>query len=124
MGDLNLLVLEVDGSLNNPRVVCAVIIWTAVLGFIGILSARCVRTKRALSMLLVAVFVLLALVTPRAQLSIAEALYIIASRGVTSVGFWGGPPVWIAPVVAGSAALGAWLWAAAKGLADDQRNGV
>lgn len=121
MGDLNLLVLEVDGSLNNPRVLCAVVIWTTVLGLTGVLGARWVRTRKVSAMLLAAVFVLLALFTNRAQLFIAEALYILTSRGgLTRVGFWGGPPVWIAPVVAGSVAMGVWLRAARR----RGRNGV
>ncbi len=122
--NLNLLVLEVDGGLSNPRVLCAVVMWTALLSVVGALGARWVRTRNVRAVVPVAVFVLLSLVTSRAQLVIAEALYILTSLGgITGVGFWGGPPVWIAPVVASSVAFGVWLRTSAPALASGQRRG-
>jgi hypothetical protein len=58
MGETDLFIIEVDGTLANPYVVAGLLAWSAV----------------------------------------------------PSVGFWGAPPVWIAPAVAGAVGVLVWWW--------------
>jgi hypothetical protein len=53
----------------------------------------------------VACLIALVPVTWFAQFLIGNILYKISNPAITSVGFWGGPPVLIAPAIAGVVAL-------------------
>jgi hypothetical protein len=116
---------EVDGTLANPIVGVAVIIWSLLL------SAACVRliaqyrrtkpTSGGAQLGRAGLFVRLAflfVVTPIAQSSLGSLLYQVESLfsggGLAdSIGFWGGPPVlpaWIVALVC----IGAVLWGEAR----------
>jgi hypothetical protein len=108
---IDILILEVDGSLANPYAAGAVAVWTTFLSVIAVVLVRRFtrreRTQPAWALLLI-----LALVaTKPAQLRIGELLYRIVNPRITDVGFWGGPPVWIAPAV--SCCVGILMWTAA-----------
>jgi hypothetical protein len=95
--DFEILTLEVDGSLANPFAACAVAIWTAILSGIAVLLVWR-RGGSGWSWWAGAIlFAVALLVTKPAQLAIGNALYWLMDHRVTGVGFWGGPPVWIAP---------------------------
>jgi hypothetical protein len=96
---MDLLTLEVDGSLANPYAAAAVVLWTACLSALAIALARGGRTGRHRLGLLVGLFVVGLPITKPAQLLVGNVLYWLADQRITSVGFWGGPPIWIAPVV-------------------------
>jgi hypothetical protein len=51
-----------------------------------------------------------ALVTPDAQRVLARLAYFVVDPSISSVGFWGAPPPWIAPAVAGAVGVSVWLW--------------
>jgi len=95
--------LEVDGSLVNPFVAGAVAIWAAVLS-LAVLAARR-QGRRTLRIVALAFAVVLTTATSVAQLVIGVILYSVASARFVDVGFWGGPPLWPAPVVAVIAGL-------------------
>ena len=96
---MDFMIHEVDGSLANPVIAGGVIVWTAALSGVAILLGRQLSRSGWGWIRWMLVFAVALLVTRQAQLSIAQVLYMILSPGVTDVGFWGGPPVWIAPVV-------------------------
>lgn len=101
---MDLLTLEVDGSLSNPYALGAVVIWTAIVSVIVVLLVR--RAGPAVSLwTLVAGGAVVLLLTRPAQLLIGNVLYGLGDDTIVGVGFWGGPPPWIAPL----AALGAGL---------------
>lgn len=91
--------LEVDGSLVNPFVAGAVAIWAAVLSSLAVLAARR-QGRRTLRIVALAFAVLLTTATSVAQSVIGVILYSVTSARFVDVGFWGGPPLWPAPVVA------------------------
>ena len=105
---MDLLNLEVDGSLSNPHVLAAVAIWTVLLTVIAVaVVRRVVRSGRAA--LRLAGLAVAFLITPLAQHIIGNVSYWVHDPRIASVGFWGGPPVWIAPTVAFLAALVVWV---------------
>jgi hypothetical protein len=103
---LNMIILEVDGTLANPRVQVAVGVWSLVLilasSRFAILRSR---GRKRFPMLVI----LLSFATPVAQHFIGLALYKIEDPDIISVGFWGGPPVWIAPMMGIAAAVATFL---------------
>jgi hypothetical protein len=106
---MDLLILEVDGSLANPYAAGAVAVWTTILSAIAILLVRSIRTvgHRIAKAVL---FGVVLLITKPTQLLIGNVLYWTADQRITSVGFWGGPPIWIAPAVSCCLGLLAWLY--------------
>ena len=104
---MDLVTLEVDGSLANPYAAGAVAVWTTILSAIAIHLARSNRTADHRIAKLV-LFGLVLLITKPTQLVIGNVLYWITDQRITSVGFWGGPPIWIAP--AASCCLGVLTW--------------
>jgi hypothetical protein len=106
---MDLLILEVDGSLSNLYAAGAVAIWTAIVSVIAVLLVR--RGGPAVSTwAMVAASAIVLVLTRPAQLLIGTALYRLADDTIVSVGFWDGPPIWIAPL----AALGAGVLARAR----------
>jgi hypothetical protein len=95
----NPISLEVDGSLRNPTVLAAVIFWSAVLISLTAWIVK-VWPRRRRRVGLVALAYLL---TP------------VAQNATGCMTFWGGPPVWIAPL-AGAVAGGIVFWLTHRGL--------
>ena len=109
---MDLMSLEVDGSLANPFAAGAVAIWAAVLSAVAV-AAVWQMTRSGFpagSLILFGLFGALVLVTRRAQETLGELLYSIADLRMVTVGFWFGPPVWIAPTVGVLSGLAAWLY--------------
>jgi hypothetical protein len=102
---MDFLILEVDGSLANPFVAATVLVWTAVLSGIAVAAVRQFAESRRAWPAWTLVLAVAVLITKQGQLSIGHVLYRIVDPGITDVGFWGGPPVWIAPVVSCSVGL-------------------
>jgi hypothetical protein len=109
---MDFLTLEVDGSLANPYAAGAagaVAVWTACLSALAIVFVRSgTRRSSGHHFLPGVLFIIGLLVTKPAQLLIGNVLYWIVDQRLTSIGFWGGPPIWIAPVV--SCFLGSVTW--------------
>jgi hypothetical protein len=101
--------IEVDGSLANPYAAGAVAIWTVMLSIRLSLLVRSIRRsgRTATKATLFAGAILL---TDLAQFIIGNLLYRATDPGISSVGFWGGPPIWIAPAVSCAAAIATWVW--------------
>lgn len=121
---MDLLHLEVDGSLANPYAAAAVAIWTAALSILAVLLVR--RRDKSRGWRAVELGVLLVLassVTWIAQPLIGNILYMMTDHRIASVGFWGGPPNWIAPSVAAGAGCLAWLFKRRGAAADEDRGG-
>ncbi len=116
------IILEVDGSLDNPMAVAAVTIWSLVLSafssvivgkWVGMRdgSTRPADQESRLRLPLILLFLFVA--TPFAQHSIGTMLYqleafLSGGQSIMSVGFWGGPsvlPAWIVAVVTGGFAF-------------------
>jgi hypothetical protein len=103
---VDFIYLEVDGSLANPYALAAVLVWTALfagLTFFIVRRQSGPMPRRAVLVGLVA----LAVTTPIWQFVIGNILYRIEDSSIVSVGFWGGPPNWIAPLAAVMAAVAA-----------------
>jgi len=104
--------LEVDGSLRNPVVILAVTTWACILAIVSAFGAIAwVRSRAAVEagaqnrgVAAVLGVALLYMGTPVAQAIIGNVIYALQAKwdggpDVVSVGFWGGPPVWPAPLV-------------------------
>lgn len=100
--------LEVDGSLANPYALAAVLVWTTILAGVTFSIFRQPGPMPGRAGL--AGLVALALTTPLWQFVIGNILYRIEDSSIVSVGFWGGPPNWIAPLAALIAAVAARRW--------------
>jgi hypothetical protein len=98
--DFELLTLEVDGSLANPFAAGAVAVWTAILCGIAVVLVWRARGSWRSWLVGAILFAGASLLTKPAQLAVGTGLYWMADHRVTGVGFWDGPPVWIAPLVA------------------------
>jgi hypothetical protein len=102
------MILEVDGSLRNPFVVATVVLWSALLsGFSFFVGTRWNQRQRSRSERVQLALVLLLTIagTPNVQFSLGNLLYkteamFTPGPTITSVGFWGGPPVAPASVAA------------------------
>jgi len=96
------MTLEVDGSLQNPFALAAFAIWLLVVvaSAIGLGIRAAKRTTRTKPIYLLSLGLLLVPITKLAHGLIATALYNWPDGGVTSVGLWGGPPMFPAPIVA------------------------
>jgi hypothetical protein len=99
-----ILTLEVDGSLQNPIVLRAVLLCGVLLGVVTAVVVRWCRRGglqrehgRVPLLLVVGALGFLYLATPIAQFIVGSALYQVqyagSPRRLASVGFWGGPPV-------------------------------
>jgi hypothetical protein len=108
---IDLLILEVDGSLANPYAAGAVAVWSAFLSAIAVVLVRRLTRPGRNRAVLALLFVVALVLTKPAQLLIGNVLYQIVDQRTTNVGFWGGPPVWIAPTV--SCCVGVLTWIAA-----------
>lgn len=104
---MDLLNIEVDGSLANPYAAGAVAMWTVLLSLGLSLLARRIRYSGRTATILFAGAIL---TTHPAQFAIGNVLYRAADPNISSVGFWGGPPLWIAPAVSCTAAIATWVW--------------
>ena len=109
---MDLMILEVDGSLANPFAAGAVAVWAAVLSAVAVTAVRQLTRSGfpAGSLILCGLFVALALITRRAQDRVGEVLYSIAELRMIQVGFWFGPPTWIAPTVGCLFGVAAWVY--------------
>ena len=104
------MTVEVDGTLNNPVVVQAVLLWSAVLALWTIATLKFWRERRRL---VLAVLAGAYVVPPLGQFIIGNVIYRLQDPRILSVGFWGGPPIWIAPLagaMAGGIVLVARRW--------------
>ena len=94
------MTLEVDGTLHNPIVlrsfvVCAIpVVIVAILTGHDLASSATRGKRRGMAL------VLLIFVSPILIRIVGNALYQVGSRGIISVGFWGGPPIWAMPAIA------------------------
>ena len=106
------MTLEVDGSLGNPLVAATVSTWAVVMAcaagiitraWLGNHANHFRLTPRRVLLVIVTSFLFFA--TSPIQFLMGNLFYYVASvaKGgprITSVGFWGGPPVWPAWVCA------------------------
>jgi hypothetical protein len=105
---MDLVILEVDGSLANPYVAGAVALWSVLLGTLAVVVVRQFAGPGRYRFVWGLLFAVALLDTKSAQLLIGNVLYAMVTEGTVRVGFWGGPPVWIGPVVAGCAGVVTW----------------
>lgn len=118
---MDLLFLEVDGSLRNPYAAGAMAIWTVILSVVLSLLARSMsRSGRTAGK--TAFFVGATLLTNPAQFIIGNLLYRVTDPSIGSVGFWGGPPIWTAPAVGCLAAIATWVWSGGRAMASTRPN--
>jgi hypothetical protein len=109
---------EVDGSLENPIVVIVVVLWSLILSACSVTLLSRYRRLQAMppverpeSLLSpLKALGLLVLLTPFAQRELGSLVYqleavFMGRPGITSVGFWGGPPVFPSLIVAAVCAL-------------------
>lgn len=105
------LTLEVDGSFRNPVVVFVVAVWAGVLAIASMAAAFAWYPSRATTppstrgrrVAVVVGVAFLYVATPIAQGILGNVVYAVQSHwdggpAIISVGFWGGPPLWPAPV--------------------------
>ena len=117
--ELDIVHLEVSGTLDNPAVLVAVIVWSAILSGITWLVVGWIqapkpagvaiwRKRRRVGYTLLAFLFLSTVVT---QLLLADFFYRLdpGIGPLWSVGFWGGPPIlpsWVAAILIGFASFG------------------
>jgi hypothetical protein len=101
--------LEVDGTFNNPAVIFAVALWSIILCLLTLCAFRTVYNfQRGFSptkkvVLLLIILLLVMAVTDVAQFALGNIIYKVhdvlnGQHRSLSVGFWGGPPIWVAPL--------------------------
>jgi hypothetical protein len=88
------LTLEVDGTLRNPVVLWSVVAWSVVLSVLAAWFLNSWPKRRRFTPFVVVAF----FATPFAQFAIGNVAYSLHDSRVVSVGFWGGPPMWQAPL--------------------------
>jgi len=107
-GNLDLVSITVDGSLENPYAAGAVAAWTMILVLVAAWMVR--SATRGETVARIGVFAGLAAGTRWAQHFIGNLLYWVSDRSIIQVGFLGGPPIWIGPTVSCIAALAMWIY--------------
>ena len=94
--------IEVDGTLANPMVLKAVLIWCAFVSIVSFILGRSIRHASEASshrrflrrfIPLLGLLVLM-LISPLAEFLITNLLYRLDRSDIGSVGLWGGPPWW------------------------------
>ena len=105
---MDILILEVDGSLRNPLAAAAVAIWALVLSCIALVAAL-PRAQPVVRFGALIVAMVISTATRSAQHWIGGAMYSLADWRIVDVGFWYGPPTWIAPLVAAVVGTAAWI---------------
>ena len=107
--DFSLMTLEVDGTLRNPIVVIVLTLWSIALSLMAVLLAlRASRvrqsgaTRMRGALPLLGILVTGYLLTRPVVTLIGTMIYRLRNPTIVSVGFWYGPPSWIAPLVAGA----------------------
>lgn len=97
---MDLLTIEVDGSLANPLASATVVFWAVVLSALVVATIARLARRRSSGMILLVLTIALMWGTKRAQNVVGNLIAAVVLGGWVDVGFWGGPPTWIAPVVA------------------------
>jgi hypothetical protein len=81
---VDLLNLEVDGSLANPYAAAAVAIWTVILGVVASVLVRSIKRSGRIGTK-ITLFIAAILITGPAQFTIGNVLYQVTHPGITSV---------------------------------------
>lgn len=105
---MDFMILEVDGSLSNPMAAASVAIWAAVLSALALVPA-CRSCPLLVRVATLALAIALAADTRMAQHRVGSFLYSVLAWRVIDVGFWYGPPTWIAPAVATAVGVTGWV---------------
>lgn len=96
--EFRVMYISVDGSLANPHVLIAVILWAACVGVItAVAIVRGSRRQLKSMAVLLATLAPLCVLTPWAQLRIAWLVQTIAAGQMISTTFFDPPPAWFAP---------------------------
>jgi hypothetical protein len=99
--EMSLIAVDVDGTLANPVMALAVVLWAVILAVpltrVGIRSSWTIRV-RLVSM--TAIVLSSCLITPFINRAMAMAIYVLITKPGVSVGFFGGPPFFASPVLA------------------------
>jgi hypothetical protein len=89
--------VDVDGSLRNPYVVGAVLLWAALL---ALLALQCLKMPSRFAVPAVLLLLILACAaTPRVVRALLNLAYN-GTFGSGSVGVIGGPPAWVPSLLA------------------------
>lgn len=109
--DFSVLVVDVDGSLANPIMRAAVLIWAVVLAipsFFVVAKSWAPRIRIGGSLL---IFAFGCLSSPDANRALGMLLYHFMSRPGVVVGIIGGPPFFVSPTLGVGLGwlLGLWL---------------
>ena len=109
--DFSLIAIDVDGSLANPVMQAAVIVYAVALATpLVVIFARLSSTRDRLLGTLV-VLGLGCVTSPLANRVIGMLIYQIISKPGVSVGFFGSPPFFASPIlaVAIGCVVGSWI---------------
>ena len=98
--DMSIMAVDVDGSLANPVMRTAVVIWGVVLGAFLTIGFCYIRERWSRVLCAVVVGVVGCAFSPVVHRSIAILIYQATTRPGVRVGFFGGPPFWVSPVLA------------------------
>jgi hypothetical protein len=122
--DFSLIAVDVDGSLANPVMRWAVILWGIAVAVTLIVIYRNKTSRLYRLTAASAILVGATLVSPFANRGIAMAVYQITSKPGVMVGFFGGPPPWASPLVGlalfGAVALVMGRSSSQQGIKDDE----
>jgi hypothetical protein len=104
--DISGITLEVDGTLRNPVVILSLGAWLLVLSAVAAAMAYAIRgiTGRAQAIAGIACIALLGAgafgLSRFVVTTVGTWIYQRQNSEIISVGFWYGPPRWLAPVAA------------------------
>jgi hypothetical protein len=112
--DFKIMHISVDGSLANPHMLIAVILWAACLAVTTALAiVRSAQSQHKFRLALFVIPVVLCVLTPWMQLQIAWLIQTVVARQMISTTFFYPPPGWLASttgLMAGTLAGATLLW--------------
>ena len=98
------MVADFDGSLRNPAILIGVVTWALMLSVLAVIAVAAFQSRPRIALLLGALAVAGGTVTEQAQRFLAQLVIRSSNPGLV-VGFFGGPPAWLAPTAAAVVAI-------------------
>src|SRR5437660_1114440 len=98
--DFSLIAVDVDGSLANPIMQAAIVVWAVALATPLLVIFARVSSMRDRFIGTLLLFAVGCVTSPVANRLIAMFIYQIISKPGVSVGFFGSPPFFASPILA------------------------
>ncbi len=91
--DMSFMILEVDGSIHNPIVLAALVLWCVLVALVACAAGVAAAHRSGHLVVRIVLLVVVTVASPAAVRLLAWCFYVLPRRGFVSVGFWGQPPM-------------------------------